>query len=217
MTFLRPLVLAFAGSNILLLAVNVVNILQNGGGPKGMSMEEILGRKPEDARLEDITRLSKARFKQLFHAAACPALDDLSGEYQAMNLPSGIMAPGVNFYTDHFFGPGKWIGKAFSPVGKGRGEGYNIFMKTDRNGNVRIARTRRIDTSIARSAYDDREAFHLDYGPYNSFLVHSMRDELRKVNQDLFVGFGCMAAGGGTINPSPFIVYGPARPWVGAF
>lgn len=216
MNMLRPIVLSFLGSNLILLAVNIINILQNGGGPKGRSMTDILGKKPEEARLEDITRLSKAEFKQLFHAAHCPALTDFNGEYQAMNHPSGIMAFGVNVYTEHFFGPGKWIGKAFSPVQPDRGTGYNIFMKTDKNGRVLITRTRKISTFIARSAYDGRDSFHLDYSPHNSFLVHSMRDELRKVNEGLSIGFGSMAAGGGTINPSPFIVYGPPRPWVGA-
>jgi hypothetical protein len=201
------------GLILLLIAINTINILQNGGGPKGKRATEILGKEAKDASVNDIVKLSKADFKQLYHSAPCPAFTDLRGEYHAMNLPSGIMAGGVNFYTDNFFGPGKWEGKAFFPFEADKGWGYNIFMKSDNQNN--ISRTRKMNTYISKSAYDSLDSFHLDYSPYNSYLVHSMHDELRKINENLFIGYGSMAAGGGTLNPSPFIVYGPPKPWVG--
>jgi hypothetical protein len=45
-------------------------------------------------------------------------------------------------------------------------------------------------------------------------VVDGMRDELRKINPDLFIGMGYMPIGGGAINPGPFVVYGPPEAWV---
>lgn len=204
---------ALLGLIVLLLAINTINILQNGGGPKGKSMKEIIGKDAKDASFNDIVKLSKADFKQLYHSAPCPAFTDLKGEYHAMNLPSGIMAGGVNFYTDHLFGPGKWEGKAFFPFEADKGWGYNIFVPSDNPNN--ISRTRKMNTYISKSAYDSLDSFHLDYSPYNSGTVHSMHDELRKINDHIFLGMGYMGLGGGSINPAPFLVIGPAVKWVG--
>jgi len=42
-----------------------------------------------------------------------------------------------------------------------------------------------------------------------------MRDEIRKINDHLFIGIGYMGLGGGSINPAPFVLIGPAKEWVG--
>jgi len=70
-------------------------------------------------------------------------------------------------------------------------------------------------TFIGKSQYDDKESFHLDYRPFNSGLLHSMRDEIRKINDRLYIGMGSMAASGGTLNPMPFTLYGGKNPWGG--
>lgn len=109
------------------------------------------------------------------------------------------------------FGPGRWEGKAFHPVLKDKGYGYNIFK--DEGG--KLYRTRKMDTVIGPSDYDGKPAFKLNYGAYNSGTVQSMRDEIRKINDNLFLGLGYMALGGGKINPAPFALIGPAKEWVG--
>jgi len=53
------------------------------------------------------------------------------------------------------------------------------------------------------------------YRAYNGGLVHSMHDEIRKINDTLYMGMGYMAAGGGSINPAPFILYEKPSAWVG--
>lgn len=145
-----------------------------------------------------------------------PSLKKLKGEYRAVNPPSGILAGSVQFLTDYFFGPGKWIGKAFMPLDERKGKGYNIFSMESKGGKIRVYRTRKIDTFIGKSAYDGRNSCHLVYERNNSFPIDSMKDELRMVNEKLFIGLGHMALGGGSINPSPFIVYGNPEKWVGA-
>jgi hypothetical protein len=202
----------------LLVALNLlvtgINILQNGiGGWDGRSMEQILGVPPERATLADIERLSKSEVMQLFHSATPPALSDLQGEYRAKNLAVGIMAPAADFYTQHFFGPGRWLGKGFTAEADQDGQGYNLFQEAEGDGTIR--RTRRMKTSVGASAFDRKESFKLDYSVYNKGPVHGMRDELRKINPTLFIGMGYMPIGGGSINPGPFVVYGNPSPWLG--
>jgi len=43
-----------------------------------------------------------------------------------------------------------------------------------------------------------------------------MQDEVRKVNDNLFICIGYMGIGGGSINPAFFILYGEPEKWVGA-
>ncbi len=205
-------ILIFAGVLIFLAAaITGINILQKGGAWDGRSMEKILGVPPEKATLDDIKKLSKAEIFQLYYAANVPSFENVGGEYIAVTVDVGILASGAAYFTHHFFGPGRWEGKAFNPSEKDRGYGYNIFR--DAAGNV--YRTRRMDTEIGPSDYDGKPAFKLNYAAYNSGTVHSMRDEIRRINDHLFLGLGYMALGGGKINPAPFALIGPAKAWVG--
>lgn len=188
-----------------------INIYQKGGPYDGRSLEKILGVAPEKATVDDILKLSKPEVFQLFYAAPAPAFGDVRGEYAARTMDVGIMASGASYFTHHFFGPGRWMGKAFYPAEKERGYGYNIFQ--DETG--KIFRTRKMDTSIEPSDYDGKPSFKLNYDAYNCGAVNSMRDELRKINGNLIIGLGYMALGGGKINPAPFVLTGPAKDWVG--
>jgi hypothetical protein len=193
------------------IVVTGINILQKGGKYDGRSMEKILGVPPEKATIDDIKKLSKAEVFQLYYAASAPSFEDFKGEYTAATVDVGIMATSAGYYTHHFFGPGHWEGKAFYPFEKNKGYGYNIF----KDAGGKIYRTRKMDTEIGPSDQDGKSAFKLNYGAYNSGTVQSMRDELRKINDNLFLGLGYMALGGGSINPAPFVVIGPAKEWVG--
>ena len=196
---------------VIQLALTGINILQKGGKYDGRSMEKILGVAPEKATINDIKKLGKAEVFQLYYAATAPSFQDFNGEYTAATLDVGIMATSAEYYTHHFFGPGRWEGKAFYPFEKNKGYGYNIF----KDATGKTYRTRKMDTEIGLSDHDGKPAFKLNYGAYNSGTVNSMRDELRKINDNLFIGLGYMALGGGKINPAPFLVIGPATKWVG--
>ena len=200
-----------------LVALNIlvtgINILQNGSsGWDGRTPQQILGVPPGQATLADVERLTKSEVMQLFHSATPPSMADLQGEYRAKNLAVGIMAPAADFYTQHFFGPGRWLGKGFRAEAAQNGMGYNVFEGSGSDATER--RTRQMRTSIGTSVFDKKASFKLDYSPFNGGVVDGMRDELRKINADLFIGMGYMPIGGGSINPGPFVVYGPPEPWV---
>ena len=197
--------------------LTVINVIQNGvGGYKGQTVESILGRPAAEATVADLMHLSKAQLMQLFYSAPAPGRTDLDGEYKAQLIPVGVLAGATAFYTHHFFGPGRWIGKAFKPLKNAAEQGYNLFNAGSLANQETVARTRSMRTYIGPSKIDREESLHLDYSPFNTGLVHTMHDEIRRINADLYLGMGYMAISGGSINPAPFAVYGPAKPWVGS-
>ena len=73
----------------------------------------------------------------------------------------------------------------------------------------------KMDTFIGRSRFDEKDSFHLVYEAYNRGRNHSMRDEIRRINDKLFIAVGCLKWNLDTLNPSPFILLGEPEPWVG--
>ena len=215
MKALKIILVAVVALVFVQLALTGINILQKGGAYKGQSMEQILGVAPGKANVNDIEKLDKAALFQLFYAAPAPQFEELKGEYSGQTIPVGVLAMSADFFTHNFFGPGRWLGKAFFPFEKDKGWGYNMFSFKGKEGKVEVFRTRKMNTYIGKSPIDGKDSFHLDYSPYNSGTLHSMHDELRKLNDNIFLGMGYMLLGGGSINPTPFLIIGPAEKWVG--
>lgn len=212
MNIIKKTLIAVAILAAIAVALTGINIAQKGfGGYRGESMEQILGVPADKATAADIEKLSRAEVVRLFHAAPAPLFNEMDGEFKAGMVGGGIMGPPSGLYVAFIFGPGRWNGKAFSPK---RGFGYNLF-KNSHDGKETLRRTRKMKIYIGRSQYDGRDSFHLDYSPFNSGLLHSMRDEIRKINDRLYIGMGSLTAGGGTINPMPFILSGKPSPWIG--
>jgi len=216
MSRIKKLVLVIAiivGINIIVVGAN---ILQNGlGGWDGRSVDQILGKPAQEATYNELAALSKSEVMQLFHAASSPQFAQMKGEYRAKLLNVGILSDVSGYYTNHFFGPARWYGKAFFPFEKSRGWGYNIFAEEVGDGNLKLHRTRKMDTWVGKSEIDDKDSFHLVYRAYNDGLVNSMHDEVRQINDTLFICMGYMAAGGGSINPAPFVIHQSPTQWIG--
>jgi hypothetical protein len=189
------------------------------GGPTGWryeTPETFLGVGREEATIEHLKRLSLRELVQLFHAADPPQLDSVSGEYRGEILTAGVVGRLGAIYTDHLFGPGRWIGKAFLPVTVSSGQGLNLYATKNSAGLTKVLRDRRMATTTRRSNFDSKEAFHLDYSPYNDLPVSAFSDEIRRINDRLLLGMGCVGLKVGTFLPVPFGLYGAPHPWVGA-
>lgn len=216
MTNLKRILMVVAVVIGLNLVLVVVNILQNGLGDRdGVTIESVMGKSPNDIVAEDLSQLSKEELMDLFWAAEAPEFSRLNGEYKAKVMSVGVLSPATSFITHHLFGPGKWVGKAFHPTQPDKGWGYNLFSAEDANGNHVIKRTRKMDTWMGISEIDGRESYHLVYQAHNSGIVESMHDEVRRVNDQLYICMGYMGIGGGSINPAPFILYDKPTDWIG--
>jgi hypothetical protein len=207
----------------LLLFLNAINMLQAGSRKAdGRTMRQIIGGDPETATYDDIEKLSRQDKMQLFHAALVPKHEDISGEYQARLLSGGVLGAATEWFTHHIFPTGRptlkseWVGKAFRSEGENTGTGYNLFV--ERTGDaVNTRRIRRITTAMGptKIGKGDKPVFQIDYSKHNPGLIHSMRDEIRQINANLYIGAGYMTLGGGFLNPAPFVLEGPVREWVG--
>lgn len=212
---MKKLVIGLLVVVVLLAGPIVINILQNGNHrPDGRSIKEILGVDPALATLEHINKLSKSDLMQLFYAAPCPKFSDMEGEYKAALVSVGVLAKVSAYYTHNIMGPGQWEGKAFTPATQDSGWGYNLFSVKKGEAAV-IIRALKMDTFVGPSVFDLKNSFHLVYADYNKGLNHSMCDEIRKVNDKLFLGWGYMSWSCGKYNPAPFILYGKPGSWMG--
>jgi len=207
-----------------MVTLNIINILQAGSRkPDGRTMAEILGIDPKDADYDDVEKLSRKEKMQLFYAAPAPDFNSMNGEYSAKLLSGGVLGGSSAFFTHFIFPTGRltlntrWIGKGFKKEEKTNGTGYNIFSDTT-GGSSKILRLRKMKTYMAptRIGKTGEPSFLIDYTDFNKGVVHSMRDEVRQVNPNLFICAGYMGIGGGPMNPAPFVLIGPPKPWQGA-
>jgi hypothetical protein len=198
--------------------LSIVNILQAGSrSPDGRSMEDILGKDPREATYDDIEKLSRADTMQLFYAAEAPSFESMKGTYQGKLLSGGVLGGSTAYFTNHVFPTGtltvrtKWEGKAFVPVEDDAGWGINVFSGEDEEGQHEIFYTRKMRTYLGPTTIgkDGRNALHLDYGAFNDDLVKTMHDEVRQVNENLYICAGYLAGSGGPLNPGPFTIIGP--------
>jgi hypothetical protein len=83
------------------------------------------------------------------------------------------------------------------------------------NSPQRLARIMLNKTSMVPSVFDGRPAFQLSYREYNTFYTSTMTDEVRRLNDTLYLGIGRLTITLGKYNPMPFVLMGPPAPWVG--
>ena len=224
MTKLKVILIISASLIVITIALNAINILQAGSREAdGRTMAQILGTDPQTATYDDVEKLSRKDKMQLFYAAAPPAFSTLNGEYEARLLSGGILGPASALFTHHVFPTGlvttdtRWTGKSFKPDTQNSGHGYNIFTRKNSDGTLSTLRIRPMRTTLGESKIgkDKKTSFCVDYSADNSGTIHSMKDEIRQINPDLFIGAGYMGLGGGPMNPAPFALIGPPSPWVG--
>ena len=204
-----------------------------------MSKDKFKGKDLKDFKYEDLMKLKRKQLMELFSLLDAPSMSEMKGEYRAALLDSGYI---INIFLARLylhFTWGDWQHKAFEPLDQQHGHGYNtfittqsilyenyfaaVFMKTVSivrslfrlYSPQRMARIMLNKTSIVSSVFDARPSFQLSYRDYNTFYTNTMTDEVRKVNDKLFLGIGRLTVTFGKLNPMPFVLIGPSDPWVG--
>lgn len=203
------------------------------------SVECFKGKALKDFGYEDLMKLNRKQIMELFSQLDAPAMSEMKGEYRAAMLDSGYIVNSILAKHYLHFSWGSWQYKAFEPLGKDKGHGYNTFITTQSrlyenyfialfmkilsivhsffrlNNPQRLARIMLNKTSIVSSVFDGRPSFQLSYRDYNTFFTNTMTDEVRKVNDKLYLGIGRLTVTFGKFNPMPFVMMGPPNPWVG--
>ena len=204
-----------------------------------MSKDKFKGKELKQFGYEDLLKLNRQQLMELFFELDAPAMSEMRGEYRAALLDSGYI---INMFLAKLylhFTWGDWQHKAFEPLDEHHGHGYNTFITAQSklyenyfvavlmkivsivrsffrlHNPQRMARIMLNKTSIVSSVFDGKPSFQLSYRDYNTFYTNTMTDEVRKVNDNLFLGIGRLTVTFGRFNPMPFVMIGPPDPWVG--
>jgi hypothetical protein len=204
-----------------------------------MSIDHYKGKPLKDITYEDLLKLKRGEIMELFSQLDAPDMSEMRGEYRAAMLETGYVINRFLSWLYLYFTWGIWQHKAFEPLGERHGHGYNTFITTQSrlfenyfaasfmmivsiiqsffrlNSPRRMARVMLNKTSIVSSVFDGKPSFQLSYKDYNTFYTNTMTDEVRKVNDRLYLGIGRLTVTLGKFNPMPFLLMGPPDPWVG--
>lgn len=163
--------------------------------------------------LEKLLSLTQAEGIALWKTLEAVPMAEMNGHYMGLGpdakneqYQKGYAA----FMFDEKSPRGYWLGKAFRPLTATTGEGYNRWRFT----GGRIDRNLRMATRMGPSLIDNKQSYILDYSAFNprSTLV----DELRKLDDSVYLGAATTAAADGKRNPPDFfILIGPTDEWVG--
>ena len=175
------------------------------------------------ARLRDVDlwMMTREELIALFHRLPAPSFEEMSGEFAATLLEQGSGRAFIQACIALNV-KGRWLCKAFEPLGPNEGHGYNSFM-TPRG----VKRAARMRTRIGPSKIpgDDNDSFHLEYADSNDFkrggvggaFVHTMFDELRKVGPGLYLGIGRVGFTKKQLGElHPFLLEGPVAEFMSA-
>lgn len=155
----------------------------------------------------DLLRLPFGAVMDVFHSLPAATVEEMNGEYRAELLDQGPPALlWLAMWVVHL--KGRWLAKAFTPEGPDGGRGYNVFIIGDR-----VVRGTRMRTSVGPSRHDSKPSLHLDYSAYMKGPLGTMRDEIRRVADGLYLGVGTAGYTRWMRRPFPFLLEGPVAPF----
>jgi len=153
----------------------------------------------------------------------CPAVEmsELIGEYDGI-IPKAENNEGWErmreYMHDENSQPGYWLGKAFWPLSKTRGDGYNRY----RHAGGRIELYMRFATEMGTSLIDGKPSFMMYYGAYRLRWIpegqeNTLVDEIRKLVDGIYLGLGTTKLPDGRrSDPGPFVLVGPVGTYIRA-
>ena len=140
--------------------------------------------------VDSLKAMKQEQLMELYRTLPCPTMREMEGEFKGDLLDTGkfwlIKKPLAYFALRSPLNKGRWLGKGFATDTENAGHGYNSYERFGRVIHVFPMKTR-----IAASVFDGKDCFELDYTAYHSgagFI--NMIDEVRKVNDDLYLGIG---------------------------
>ena len=142
----------------------------------------------KNIEIDDFLKMTDLELDDLFMGGECPKISDLDGPYE------GRVLSGASFPVNNLDIIGlvnlpwlPWKGKVFTVVDDEKGKGLN---RLDIAGLYQFELFE-FQSFIDASIFDDANCYVLDYnidGEGNIPCIKRVRDEVRKVNDNLFLG-----------------------------
>eukprot|EP00300_Choanocystis_sp_HF-7_P033965 c46438_g1_i1.p1 GENE.c46438_g1_i1~~c46438_g1_i1.p1 ORF type:complete len:256 (-),score=38.22 c46438_g1_i1:14-781(-) len=171
----------------------------------GRTRAQVVPLPLKNITIADMRKLSTRDLVQLFVKSPSVPLKHLDGEFAGEVLDGSAHAyvPFGRAVFNHAFGLGPWTGQAFAD----RGLGFNTFTN-----KTRILRQRRFRFYLGKSSIDNKDAILLDYSTYNDdAFTYSRTDELRLINNEVFLGMALYRGLGNSYNPIPYVLKSPPK------
>ena len=150
--------------------------------------------------LEKLLLLTQAEGIELWKTLPPVPMAEMNGHYMGLG-PDAKNTEYQKRYAEFMFNEksprGYWLGKAFKPLTETTGEGYNRW----RLPGGKIDRRSRFITEIGKSFFDGKPSLLMYYGAYRADAP-SFVDEVRKLDDYIYVGLGSILSAEGKRDPA---------------
>jgi hypothetical protein len=170
--------------------------------------------KAQEWTAEKVMELTREEVIELWKQ--CPAADmtELVGEFTGL-IPNAGDEEAQKRTAEVMYnesGPlGYWLGKAFWPLSKTKGDGYNRWRRQDGT----VVHNNRFATEMGTSLIDGKPSLMMYYGAYHFHLLpegqeNTLTDEIRKLADGIYLGMGTRRMPDGSRSePGHFALAGP--------
>jgi len=161
--------------------------------------------------------IMELNYQQVFDLwKKCPAVEmtELVGEFDGLipNAGDPERQKGANaLMYDENSRTGYWLGKAFWPISKTKGDGYNRYHRP----GGKIENYMRFGTEMGKSLIDGKPSLIMHYGDYRLRWIpmgeeNTLTDEIRKLADGIYLGMGTRRMPDGSRSaPGHFVLVGP--------
>jgi hypothetical protein len=134
--------------------------------------------------IDELINLGRRELDEVFLAGRTPTMREMEGTVDG-NVLSGMLILNNQWFKNFLnLGWFIWRGKVFESVNSSRGRGINRF----KIGPFRFLRFH-CDTMISRPLAGPNDVFCLDYDlPGNPWYIRRIRDDIKKIDEGLFLG-----------------------------
>lgn len=163
--------------------------------------------------LEQLLAMDKAEVLSRWNDLPAVSLEELQGHFAGVLPNAGdadAQARAFDFMYNENSEKGYWLGKAYRKTGPNQGEGYNRW----RFPGGKVVRDMRFTAEIGTSLLDGKPPLLMYYGAYNAARP-TFVDEIRKLDDYVYLGVGSILDEAGKRNPGHFALVGPTDDWVG--
>ena len=163
--------------------------------------------------IEQLLALSRDDVIEMWGNLPAATLTELQGHFMGLVPNAGhrdSQTATSAFMYDENSERGYWLGKAYRQTGPNEGEGYNRWRRP----GGKIVRNARFTTEVGKSLLDGGESLLMYYGAFRK-EAPTFVDEIRKLDDYIYLGVGSTLDENGHREPGHFILVGPTDEWVG--
>ncbi len=174
----------------------------------------VISTKEKKWTRENVMELSREEIFELWKRCPAAKMTELVGEFDGLIPNAGDEER--KKLTDEFMynensRTGYWLGKAFWPLSKTKGDGYNRYRRT----GGKIEYYMRFATEMGTSLIDGKPSLLMHYGAYRLRWIpagqeNTLIDEIRKLADGIYLGMGTVKMPDGSRSePGHFVLVGP--------